>query len=126
MFAVQRQQGSSKGREKGRCGAALFCVFCVSFAESILNRTAHFATPRCISAFQLACYINMTMSSNTDTLKSSALEYAFLVQTCDLPPGVAATSGEKQAELIAETLTELCEPSKTAWSPSIMVLGGRV
>jgi hypothetical protein len=38
------------------------------------------------------------------------MEYAFLVQARDLPPGSAAISGGQQAELIAETLTELCEP----------------
>src|SRR5260370_22295427 len=60
--------------------------------------------------FQLACYINMTMSSNTDTLMHPAMDYAFMVQTCDLPPGAAATSGEKQAALIAEALMALWEP----------------
>ncbi len=36
------------------------------------------------------------------------MEYAFLVQTREIPHGASSVSGKKQGEFIAETLVELC------------------
>ena len=53
------------------------------------------------------------MSLNHDTIRSSVMEYAFLVQTRDLPH-TFVQSGRQQGELIAETLIELCAPLESS------------
>ena len=50
------------------------------------------------------------MSLNKDTVRLSTMEYAFLVQTRDLPHRLPGESGDRQGEFIAETLMELCAP----------------
>ena len=50
------------------------------------------------------------MSPNKDAVRLPTMEYAFLVQTRELPHRSGEESGEKQDEFIAETLMELCAP----------------